>query len=165
MSDKPKAVIWDLDGTLCTTNTWEDRQVEIARGDWSWFERIAKDAEAIKPTMRILWDMIDAHNTLHIESIIVTARQEIFRETTRHWLAQHGIYDDNTLIMRPPEMNGWMDWQYKLAMYQEIIKDYDVIAAYEDKPEICRLWELLGIETVIKVSHNNKLSQSKEEST
>lgn len=155
--NKQKAIIWDLDGTLSNSEACDQHQEEIARGEWGWFEEIARDAPAILPTMRILWDQLDSYNTLNIEPIIITARQEAFRDITRKWLLDHGIDQDNsTLFLRPPEMNGWADWSYKLAMYEEIKKDYEVIAAYDDKPEIINLWTSVGIETVIQVYHNSK---------
>ena len=150
MSNKPKAVIFDVDGTLSDSErcAWHTELIE--QGDWSWFKEIAKHAPAIEETMRALRAAV---HTSDVRVILLTARQASFRELTTDWLEDHGIPADTDLWMRPVKMNGWPDWQFKLAQYQKIIQEFDVVAAYDDKPEICRLWEILGVPTVIQVTH------------
>ena len=151
--DKHNAVIFDIDGTISDSERCAWHSDLIAQGDWSWFKEIARDAPAIEETVRTLQSLVHAGET---QVILLTARQESFRELTIKWLVQHGIPADIDLWMRPPAMNGWPDWQFKLAQYQKIRQYCDVVATYDDKPEICKLWEILGVPTVIQVTHNRK---------
>jgi len=150
---KPKAVIFDIDGTISDSERCAVHEYLIDQGDWSWFKEIAESAPAIEETMRTLRYTISTSDT---KVILLTARQEAFRDLTTTWLVPHGIPADTDLWMRPTSMNGWPDWQFKLAKYQQISKEFEVIAAYDDKPEICRLWEILGVPTVIQVTHKRK---------
>ena len=147
---KTKAVIFDIDGTISDSERCEWHKKLIEQGDWSWFKEIAENAPVIEEPMRALLSTIHRGD---VEVVLVTARQEAFRELTVKWLGSHGVPSDTTLVMRPAKMNGWPDWQFKLSTFKQFSKWHDFVAAYDDKPEICKLWEILGIPTVIQVTH------------
>lgn len=151
MSNRSRAVIFDIDGTISDSERCAWHKALIDKGDWSWFPGIAETAPAITETMRTL----RAIDPLHTKVILLTARQEAFRELTIKWLVSKGVPADTLLLMRPPEMDGWPDWQLKLTKFQMLKQDWNIVAAYDDKPEICKLWEILGVPTVIQVTHND----------
>ena len=150
--NKPKAILFDIDGTISDSERCGDMSEAIARGDWTWFEPLARNAKPIPPILRAAQETYEDPYTV---CLFLTVRQESFRLVTEDWFQVYGmdIRGPLCLTMRPSEQNGWPDHAVKLDAFMELSKKYEIVAAYDDKPEICRMWETLGIPTVVQVTH------------
>lgn len=123
-----KAIIFDIDQTICTHN---------GRGPFEW-SKISSDLPI--PYMRDLNAALDSFNDRVI--IFVTGRPEICRQETEKWLEEHGfVY--NKLYMKPnPYEKGFI---YKERVLKEILKNYEVIAAYDDEIKCAEMYKNNGI--------------------
>jgi len=76
--------------------------------------------------------------------LLVSGRQEKDREATTTWLTYHTI-PYNALFMRQTD-DKRIDCIVKEEIYNWHIKDkYSVIAVFDDRLQVCRLWHQLGL--------------------
>jgi beta-phosphoglucomutase-like phosphatase (HAD superfamily) len=139
---KPKAVVWDLDGTLS-----DDRArahfVEVEQGrsrDWkSYFDAIDQDAP-IAASMEIL----HALHAQGIRIVFLTGRPEYTRPKTERWLRANGLTEYDTLLMRP-------DGEYrpaglfKVDVIEELRERYNLVCAFEDRIDVADALREAGI--------------------
>lgn len=129
-NDRDKAIIVDIDGTIAksTGRSWYD------------FSRVDED-EKIQPNFDLIKKMFSLHDI-----IMVTGRSEDSRDVTSKWLIDNGfLYRD--LYMRPSKDNR-TDELVKLELYNKYIKDkYEVVAVFDDRPKVCRMWRNIGLTT------------------
>ena len=134
---KPKAYIWDIDGTLATIHP--ERAIHE-------FDKVYMDLP-IKNTIELyqhLWNTLSK-----TQFIIVTGRSEESRAMTEEWLIQNGIFCD-ALHMRPSG-DRRQDTIIKEEIYNNhIMHQYDVIGVFEDRLRVARMWHSLGL-TVFRV--------------
>jgi predicted kinase len=127
----PDAIIVDIDGTVAQIN---------GRGPFDW-GRVYEDSprEAVIRIARKLWE------TEPVDVIFLSGRDTICREDTQRWLDVHwGTGSSLWLWMRP---NGDMrkDVLVKRELYEAHIKGkFNVIAVFDDRPQVLRLWAELG---------------------
>jgi hypothetical protein len=76
--------------------------------------------------------------------MIVSGRDESCRPQTEEWLRRNGVLHDD-LFMRP-EGSMEKDTVIKRRIYDEHIRDhYNVLAVFDDRPCVVRLWKSLGL--------------------
>lgn len=138
----PKAVIWDLDGTLS-----DDRArahfVEVEKGkqrDWkSYFDAIGDDPP-IAASMEVLRAMHAAGNRI----VFLTGRPDHTRRTTERWLKANGLVEYDRLVMRPPR-----DFRPSGAFkYDEVAKlrrEYELVCAFEDRIDVADALRHAGV--------------------
>lgn len=130
---KPKAVIWDLDGTLC-----DDRArahfVEVEAGkerDWeSYFDAIEED-----PPIAASIALLHALRATGIRIVYLTGRPEYTRLRTQRWLKANGLDEFDLLLMRPHGERRHPG-EFKVEMVQELKQRYDLICAFEDRLDV-----------------------------
>lgn len=141
-SDKIKAVVWDLDGTLS-----DDRArahfVEVERGrkrDWrSYFDAIEEDAP-IAASM----EMLRALHSAGIRIVFLTGRPEWTREKTERWLKANGLTEYDTLLMRP-EGERRHAGEFKVDEIEKLRQDYELICAFEDRIDVAEHLRASGL--------------------
>jgi len=107
-----KAVVIDLDGTLCDSS---HRDHHARNGEWEEFHsRLAGD----EPHPDVLWLVQAFAEAEDIELVGCTGRNESHRIATERWLMDHGALLD-IVLMRP---------------------DYDYRAEHEVKIELVKDW-------------------------
>lgn len=135
-TEKQKAVIFDVDGTLCDVRGI--RHLITEKG----FDAFHYASASCPP---IAW--VGEHaRRLHEEGyaiLVVTGRVRKFERLTSFWLAQHSIPSD-VLEMRP---NGDFskDFVIKQKILKRLLQVYDIVHAYDDNPAVIELWEAEGI--------------------
>lgn len=138
MSEKPYAIISDLDGTLAKRTD--------AREDPFNMETVGTDVPN-EPIVELL-------NTLQCaylaETIIVSARENqtfngttTFRET-ESWLARHGIWFDQMYMRAAKDYRD--DAVVKEEIYREFIEPYyEVLYVLDDRRKVVSKWRELGL--------------------
>lgn len=127
-SNLPKAIIVDVDGTLAhnTSN----------RGFFEW-DRVGEDEldAAVKSAIEGFVDT---------KVFIFSGRDSVCRKETEDWLRKHNVSYDQ-LVMRQ-EGDNRKDTIVKREMFDDHISGkYQVVAVFDDRPSVCRMWRELGL--------------------
>lgn len=137
-----KAVICDLDGTLCDIT----HRLQYGKGetkDWDKFFSLIPDDTLRKDIKKQL-------NEIALEAdayiIFVSARPETYRTETETWLIQHGLRP-GILLMR--EANDKRpDTEVKSDIYDKYLKNLDIVAIFDDRPSVIRMWREKGLNVI-----------------
>jgi|GEM_PF-899861 len=138
----PKAVIWDLDGTLS-----DDRArahfVEVEKGkkrDWkSYFDAIGDDPP-IAASMEVLRAMHAAGNRI----VFLTGRPDHTRRTTERWLKANGLTEYDRLVMRPPR-DFRTSGAFKHDEIGKLRREYELVCAFEDRIDVADALRHAGV--------------------
>jgi uncharacterized HAD superfamily protein len=142
-------IIVDIDGTLCINS----KRHEVAtdnNGILNWdifykYENIINDEP--------MWETINnvkRFKNQNFKIVIFTARPEVVRTATEHWLNKYDIPYDS-LHMRSFEDHKIPAVELKKKMYDMFIDD-KVFCAFEDRDDIVELWSSFQIPT-FKIEH------------
>jgi predicted secreted acid phosphatase len=141
-SAKPRAVIWDLDGTLA-----DDRArahfVEVEEGrtrDWeSYFDAIEED-----PPIAASIALLHALHKDGFRVIFLTGRPEYTRPQTERWLKANGLDEHDVLLMRP---NGERRHagEFKVEVVAKLTEEYEILCAFEDRIDVAEHLRLGGV--------------------
>jgi hypothetical protein len=137
----PKAIICDIDGTLALLGNRN-------RYDPTTGEDILND-----PIANIL-KVYDSQTVLPVDLIIVTGREEKYREFTKNWLDANEISHYKQLYMRK---NGdyRKDYIIKKEIYEKEIKGkYEVLFVLDDRDQVVKMWREEGL-TCLQVAYGN----------
>lgn len=145
MRKKPSAVIFDMDGTLADVSSIRHYlKPDINHGKD--FDSFHSESVNVPPHTHVVNAAQVAH-MLGLKVLVVTARKWMWRNHTAWWLAMHGIHSD-LLIMRG-NLDGRKDYDVKKDMLKTIRQAYNPIHAWDDNPNIIRLWTEEGIPCTI----------------
>ena len=130
---RPRAVIWDLDGTLS-----DDRArahfVEVEEGrarDWhSYFDAIDTD-----PPIAASMEVLRALHAAGLRVVFLTGRPEYTRPKTERWLQANGLTDYDTLVMRP-EGERRPAGLFKTDAVAALRAEYEIVCAFEDRIDV-----------------------------
>jgi hypothetical protein len=141
-SAKPRAVVWDLDGTLA-----DDRArahfVEVERGrerDWhSYFDAIDLD-----PPIAASMEILHAMRAYGVRIIFLTGRPDFTRLKTERWLQANGLAEYDVLVMRP-EGEGRHAGEFKVDEIRKLREKYELVCAFEDRIDVAEHLRLTGV--------------------
>lgn len=137
---KKSAVIFDMDGTLADVSSIRHHLIPVDhKKDFYSFHA---ESVNVPPHPHVVNAAQVAHILGH-SVLVVTARKHMWRHHTAWWLAIHGVPSD-MLMMRGNEDNR-KDYYVKKDMLKTIRQAYSVIHAWDDNPNIVRLWKEEGI--------------------
>ena len=146
MTTNPRAVIWDLDGTLS-----DDRArahfVEVEEGrkrDWkSYFDAIAED-----PPIAASIAILHALRTEGFRILYLTGRPEYTRPLTERWLKANGLDEYDHLLMRP---NGERRpaGEFKVEAIERLRQQYEIVCAFEDRLDVAEALRQNGTPVVL----------------
>jgi beta-phosphoglucomutase-like phosphatase (HAD superfamily) len=130
---RPRAVIWDLDGTLS-----DDRArahfVEVEEGrarDWhSYFDAIDTD-----PPIAASMEVLRAMHAAGIRILFLTGRPEYTRPKTERWLQANGLTEYDALVMRPMDERRPAGF-FKADAVARLRRDYELVCAFEDRIDV-----------------------------
>ena len=131
--NKPRAVVWDLDGTLS-----DDRArahfVEVEQGrqrDWhSYFDAIDED-----PPIAASIELLQALRAFGIRIVYLTGRPEFTRPKTERWLKANGLDEYDVLLMRP-EGERRHAGRFKVDQVRKLREEYELVCAFEDRIDV-----------------------------
>jgi predicted secreted acid phosphatase len=140
LKDKPQAILFDLDGTLC--NVHHRRQyVATKPRNWdAWNAGIIND----NPNLQVL----EVFNALkdRFPIFFVSGRSDDYRDVTIEWFEKHGIFesDYNGLLMRKCGDHR-DDAIVKGELADEIEKNHKIFAVFDDRKRVVDMWVKRGI--------------------
>lgn len=135
---KPNAIIADIDGTVALTT---------GRSHYDYSEAVLTD-KARYDVIQLVESFANSNNA---EIICVSGRDDICKEYTKQWLDDTRI--DYTALHMRRHKDVRSDCIIKEEIFwQEIEPYYNVIAAFDDRTKIVRMWKFLGIPLVVDVS-------------
>jgi predicted secreted acid phosphatase len=139
---KPKAVVWDLDGTLSDDRA-RAHYVDVERGrkrDWhSYFDAIDED-----PPIAASIELLHALRIAGVRIVFLTGRPEYTRPKTERWLKANGLEDFDRLLMRP---NGERRHagEFKVDEIQKLRQEYELVCAFEDRMDVAEHLRASGL--------------------
>lgn len=139
MSKKQKAIIVDIDGTIAQKHP--DRDIY----DYS---KIHMDLP-IEPVLSVINCVLEANASRYYKCklLFVSGREDSCKIQTEIWVETHLDGYDYSLFMRKTG-DYRSDTVVKREIYEEHIKDkYNVIAVFDDRPCVLRMWRELGLFT------------------
>jgi phosphoglycolate phosphatase-like HAD superfamily hydrolase len=130
---RPRAVIWDLDGTLS-----DDRArahfVEVEAGrkrDWnSYFDAMGED----RPIAASI-ELLHALRSFGIRIVYLTGRPERTRPLTERWLKANGLSEYDLLLMRPDGERRHAG-EFKVEEVSKLRAQYEIVCAFEDRIDV-----------------------------
>lgn len=140
---KYKAIIVDLDGTLCNS---EERVKILNAGpkkDWKgFFDNIIDD----KPNNWCM-ELVMGMDSLGYQLVFCSGRPDNYKEATQKWLSKwipkNGKSYD--LFMRP-RSDRRKDYLIKeIILDFELLPRYNILFAVDDRSSICKMWRSRGI--------------------
>lgn len=131
-----KAVIFDLDGTIADTTDLAAHH----KGNWDDFRDHAKNAA---PKDDIVKKVLKAKSKGR-DVVILTARSAHYRKDTSEWLHKNNVPYD-ALIMRPLGDERKDKKVKKDLLKSEILPNFDVKKAYDDKKKNVKMFRKQGI--------------------
>lgn len=143
--DRPNAVIFDVDGTLCDVRSVR-HHVRPTVGNKRNFHAFHMDSLYCPPNQEVA-DMMKDVQAAGLKAIVVTAREQKYEGVTEKWMNAVGIkYDD--FFMRPLGDHR-PDYEVKKEILAKLSKHYNVVHAVDDNPQVLKLWKEEGISTTI----------------
>ncbi|WP_241597398.1 phosphatase domain-containing protein [Rosenbergiella epipactidis] len=154
-------IIFDLDGVICD-NSHRSHLVPPRKGQhinesWHVFVAECVNDKAIDAGVEFYKAMNKAHYT-----VILTSRQENFRESTVNWLSDNvGREVPSTeLFMRPHDVSCPPS-QYKADVVRKILAGgHNILFAVDDDPSVCAALNALGVHTFTPSTICSSLSNS-----
>jgi uncharacterized HAD superfamily protein len=132
-------VVFDLDGTIADTMTYEKHH-KAKKGKNEDFAKEALDVGVNDDILKKMKKAADQGKNV----VILTARSAHYRDETKKWLHENGVPHD-ALVMRPTD-NTDKDAKVKRNLLEEnILPEFDVKKAYDDRAKNRRMFEKLGI--------------------
>lgn len=144
--ERPAAIIFDVDGTLCDVRALrhhvESDKRGMTRADFRSFHGDSIDAPEHEEVTRLYRRAVDAGFLI----VVVTGREEQWAFLTSLWLAEHGLsYAE--LAMRP-RGDFRRDAVVKEEMLEKLIRRYDLRLAVDDRSDIIDVWRRYSIPTI-----------------
>jgi predicted kinase len=126
----PSAVCFDIDGTLAIMNG--------KRGPFEW-DKVTMDDHRTE-----IVEMAHAFRERGYKIIVLSGRDGVCREQTLSWLDSKDVLHDE-LFMRA-EGDSRKDWIVKGEIFfRDVATKYNVMMVVDDRPQVVRLWSLIGL--------------------
>lgn len=142
LRNKRKARIFDVDGTLCNV---EDIRHFVSGGQRN-FDAFHYASIDCPPNPHVV-EAARQSLAEGVAPLIVTARQAKYRNVTAFWLAMHDVPSEAMYMRATGDMRP--DYYVKRDILTRIRYWYDVIEAWDDNPNVIRLWTEENIPTVL----------------
>jgi uncharacterized HAD superfamily protein len=139
MTSKIKAIIVDLDGTLCDVEH-RVHHVQSAKKNWKSFNELMVH-DSLNDWC---FELMEAMSARGYKIIFVTGRGEQFRTPTENWLNKHNVNYEH-LYMRGL-LDQREDSDVKEDIYTTQIKEnYQVLFVVDDRKSVVARWRLLEL--------------------
>lgn len=140
---KPKAVIFDMDGTLCDVTSIRHHVLDRRRRNYKAFHYLS----VFCPPFVWVKEMAQAYHDEGVIVLVVTARKNEWRPISTSWMEQNEI-PYRELHMRK-QNDDRKDRIIKSEILDLLLLTYDIIHAVDDNPNVIELWAERGIPTTV----------------
>ena len=135
----PKAVIFDIDGTLA--------DMAGKRGPFEW-SKVGGDE--VRPMITAMAD--NYYFDQDYAMIVLSGRDSVCYKETHDWLVRNDIFFDKLYMRAEGDMRK--DSEIKEELFWTHLADkYNIVACVDDRPQMIRLWHELKIPNVIAVAN------------
>lgn len=139
-----KVWIFDVDGTLANNEHRVRHLTQHTRKDWDAFFAEQHLDDPYVP----VFDIMKSLEMRGDICIIITGRDEKYRETTLKWINEHhdGVFHDYNLYMRPHNDHR-DDFVIKLEIIDEFLKEFPesrIQGVFEDRHSVIDAWRDRG---------------------
>ena len=134
---KPKAVICDLDGTLCDVAHREHHMRVRPKEREAFHSACVKD-----PIVKPVHELLELFRTGGYRIILLTMRPQRYRPQTEEWLRRHKVHYDELIMAADTRP----DAVQKQSIYLERIEPrYDTRYVMDDRASVVAMWRSLGL--------------------
>lgn len=140
----PKAVIFDVDGTLADVSGIRHYVLDDPKRKN--FEKFHAAASYCPPNQQAL-DLVRNYAAQGFVIIVVSARKERWRYRTSIWLRKWEVGHDHLLMRADGDQRK--DVEVKRDILAKIRQRYEVVHAVDDNPNVIAMWTAEGIPTTI----------------
>ena len=140
---KQKAVIMDMDGTLVDVSSL--RHLIASSLKSKNFDEFHRQSINCPPIDWVANAAREAHKE-GLKILVVTARQDTYRDVTSLWLSMHSIPSDRIVMRITGDHRP--DHEVKADMLAQLDGVYQIVKAFDDRPSVVKLWESRGIPTI-----------------
>lgn len=131
----PNCIIIDIDGTLAI------------RGDRGVYDFDKADEDILCHQVRYFLDLVDEQNknnrnypNLKMEMIILSGREDKFRDVSTKWLNKNEIPFDHFWMRKEGDKRP--DFEVKKEIYDAMVKDkYNVFCVFDDRMQVIDMWK------------------------
>jgi hypothetical protein len=147
LSGRPRAVIFDVDGTLCDVRSVR-HFVQGSTGEKKPSANFDSfhEASAACPPFEMVKKLAMSAKTLGLMVLIVTGREAKWASLTAAWLTKNGIPWDELRTRRAKDFRP--DHEIKAEIRAEIVLGYEPILAVDDRVDIIAVWQAAQIPTL-----------------
>lgn len=139
---KQKAIICDLDGTLCLFEK-ENKELPHYRNPY--------DAGTCKNDL--LNPVVNKILSYSKNILLVSGREDKYRDQTEEWLNKYGIIYEELYMRKSGDFRK--DSIVKNEIYIDFIKDnWDIEFVLDDRDQVCKMWRGLGL-VCLQVAEGN----------
>lgn len=149
-----KVIICDIDGTVADLSH-RKHFIEQKPKDWNSFYDCVSDDE---PRNEIIDQVIRLREQEDATVIFVSGRPERTRQDTLDWLnrscynSEDWLLDvDNvykTILLMRQDHDKREDTIVKAEIYDRFLKQMNIIAVFDDRPSVIRMWRSLGLNVI-----------------
>lgn len=133
----PKAVIFDIDGTLAHMD---------GRGPFDWSKVGGDKVDEFVKGLFV--------STINVTRVVVSGRDSVCKTATTNWLYQNQLYWDELLMREAGDTRK--DTIIKEEIFwRDIAPKYNVIAVVDDRPCVVRMWHDIGVPKVVAVGNQS----------
>lgn len=144
---KPKAYIFDIDGTLADCSH-RLHHITGSKKDYDAFYAACTDDDLIINVAELCLNL-----SINSRVIYITGRPERIRGETNRWIIKNRLPCPLVYMRRDGDHRP--DYVIKQEIYEREIKDkYDVIGVFEDRQQCVDMWRKLGL-TCFQVANGN----------
>lgn len=138
--NRPKAIIVDLDGTICNIRHRLHHIEKEGKKDWDSFNQ---DIPFDEPKQNII-DLVRMYHGAGIKIILVTGRFEKYSHSTLAWLNTHNVKWDHIHMRNDGDYRS--DYVVKHQKYENFIKGgYDILFVLDDRDSVVNMWREQGL--------------------
>jgi len=133
-TDKPKAVIFDIDGTLARMD---------GRSPYD-YTKVSTD----KPIVAV-WAALHNYIEAGYKIIYLSGRSEVCREETTKWIARfqgHALGSILDMRTEKEHKDGVCDTIVKKRLFDKYKDDYNIEAVFDDRDKVVKMWRELGLQ-------------------
>lgn len=135
--DKSKCLILDVDGTVAN-GAHRQHWVSSRPKDWNAYNAAMHLDAPIKPVIEVIQCL-----ALVYPIIVCSGRQDKDIEVTKEWFKIHNVPYTKIYLRKTGDYRD--DTIVKKEMYDIIKEEYDVLAVFDDRKKVKRMWVEQGL--------------------